>query len=82
MDERTERKILESPATHRKVTIQNLTTDRERFLLVSSDHMLRAEGRRLTRNRRQREGRKARAEAYRSAGLVRCKGALGGTYWE
>ena len=29
-----------------------------------------------------RERRKAREEAYRSCGLVKVKGALGGTYWE
>lgn len=29
-----------------------------------------------------RENRKAREQAYRSCGLVKVKGTLGGTYWE
>ncbi|MDQ1291959.1 MAG: hypothetical protein QG615_1769 [Nitrospirota bacterium] len=31
---------------------------------------------------KRREARKARDEAYRSCGLVKVRGALGGTYWE
>ena len=34
------------------------------------------------RNARARETRKAREDAYRSCGLVKVRGALGGTYWE
>lgn len=32
--------------------------------------------------RRARERRQARTEAYRACGLVKVRGALGGTYWE
>ena len=31
---------------------------------------------------KRREARKARDEAYRDCGLVKVRGALGGTYWE
>jgi hypothetical protein len=34
------------------------------------------------RNKRARENRHAREDAYHSAGLKKVKGALGGTYWE
>lgn len=34
------------------------------------------------KRKRAREGRRAREDAYRSAGLKKVKGALGGTYWE
>ena len=62
--------------------IQNDLTERERYLLASSDPMLRSEGRRMGRQRRQREARKARASVYDSLGMVRVRGSAGGTYWE
>ena len=37
---------------------------------------------RSERNKRARENRKLRESACRAAGLVKVKGALGGTYWE
>jgi hypothetical protein len=38
--------------------------------------------RKAKRNKAQREARKARNEAYKSCGLVRVRGNLGGVYWE
>ena len=38
--------------------------------------------RRTRRNRRARQRRKARESVLRSLGLVKVRGALGGTYWE
>lgn len=40
------------------------------------------EGIRGKKRARARENRKAREEAYASCGLVKVRGALGGTYWE
>lgn len=37
---------------------------------------------RQTRNAKARRARKAREAALRSCGLVKVRGALGGTYWE
>ena len=41
-----------------------------------------AAGQRRVRNARQRAARRSRNEAMESLGLVRVRGALGGTYWE
>jgi hypothetical protein len=41
-----------------------------------------AKCKRFKRNAKARENRKARDEAMRSCGLVKVRGALGGTYWE
>lgn len=38
--------------------------------------------RRYLRNRAARLNRQSRDEAYRACGLVKVRGALGGTYWE
>lgn len=40
------------------------------------------DAKRLARNKRQREARRSRAQAYRDCGMVRVRGALGGEYWE
>ena len=37
---------------------------------------------RMVNNARKNSARSARDEAYRSCGLTKVKGALGGTYWE
>ena len=37
---------------------------------------------RCERNERARDNRRGRDEAYRSCGLVKVRGSLGGTYWE
>ena len=41
-----------------------------------------AESKRELRNRRGQENRRARDSALRSLGLVKVRGAMGGTYWE
>lgn len=40
------------------------------------------ETKKLLANARRNSNRKAREEAMRSCGLVKVRGALGGTYWE
>lgn len=37
---------------------------------------------RYVRNAKARSARKARESAYKSCGLIKVRGALGGTYWE
>jgi len=39
-------------------------------------------GKKITKAFYAAQNRKAREEAYKSCGLVKVKGALGGTYWE
>lgn len=41
-----------------------------------------AETKRSRRNARRRANARARREAFRACGMVKVKGALGGTYWE
>jgi hypothetical protein len=66
----------------RKYEEEGMTRSDAQAVVDAEDQKIGEAGTKEAKRRRANASRRARNEAYKSAGMVRVRGNLGGTYWE